>query len=159
MNQDVPGASNNFNKKINPEQFDQVVEAILAGKYSWACVLILRFAGYNPLHYIPYRTYNRLLKDNSQVSRSHSQHNENIKIAKQPSNQSSQRSESHVSPSCLSKIKDLAYLEVVGKQKTEIRGGNMEQWLTTQIHEYQSIKSQLQPESSENVSLQVCELI
>jgi len=49
---------------MNSEQFDQVVEAIIAGKYSWACVLILRFSGYNPLHYIPYRTYNRLVKEN-----------------------------------------------------------------------------------------------
>jgi hypothetical protein len=49
---------------MTTEQFNQVVDAILAGKYSWACVLILRFAGYNPLHYIPYRTYNRLMKEN-----------------------------------------------------------------------------------------------
>lgn len=48
------------------EQFEQVVEAILAGKYSWACVLLLRFSGYNPLHYIPYRTYNRLMKEHNQ---------------------------------------------------------------------------------------------
>ncbi|NJL83445.1 MAG: HetP family heterocyst commitment protein [Chloroflexaceae bacterium] len=53
-----------LSKTMTPEQFDQVVEAILAGKYSWACLLILRFAGYNPLHYIPYRTYNRLMKEN-----------------------------------------------------------------------------------------------
>lgn len=56
-----------FNQKLDKtmteEQFTQVVEAIVSGKYSWACVLILRFAGYNPLHYIPYRTYNRLMKD------------------------------------------------------------------------------------------------
>jgi hypothetical protein len=49
---------------MQPEHFTQVIEAILAGKYSWACVLILRFSGYNPLHYIPYRTYNRIVKDN-----------------------------------------------------------------------------------------------
>jgi hypothetical protein len=49
---------------MSPEQFERIVEAIIAGKYSWACVLILRCAGYNPLHYIPYRTYNRLIKDN-----------------------------------------------------------------------------------------------
>jgi hypothetical protein len=48
--------------EMNIEQFNQIVEAILAGKYSWACVLILRFAGYNPLQYIPYSTYYRLLK-------------------------------------------------------------------------------------------------
>lgn len=52
------------NKVMNPDQFEQVVKAILEGKYSWACVLILRFAGYNPAHYIPYRTYKRLIKSN-----------------------------------------------------------------------------------------------
>jgi hypothetical protein len=49
---------------MNPDQFNQVVTAIIEGKYSWACVLILRFAGYNPAHYIPYRTYKRLIKSN-----------------------------------------------------------------------------------------------
>lgn len=52
---------------MSPEEFTQVVEAILQGKYSWACVLILRSAGYNPLHYIPYRTYKRLLKEHRQA--------------------------------------------------------------------------------------------
>jgi hypothetical protein len=50
-------------RSMQPEKFDQVVEAIASGKYSWACVLMLRFAGYNPLHYIPYSTYNRIVKD------------------------------------------------------------------------------------------------
>ena len=49
---------------MNEEQFCQVIEAILDGKYSWACLLLLRFSGHNPLHYIPYRTYNRLIKEN-----------------------------------------------------------------------------------------------
>jgi hypothetical protein len=48
--------------KISFEEFIQIVEAVLEGRYSWACVLFLRFAGFNPLHYIPYRTYNRLIK-------------------------------------------------------------------------------------------------
>lgn len=143
MNQDICRSSN-LDKKLPPEQFDQVVEAILAGKYSWACVLMLRFAGYNPLHYIPYRTYNRLLKENTHVSRSNQQQNDNIKIASLPSDK---RSESQMTPkSCLSKIKDLAYLEVVGKKKTEIRGGNLEQWLTTQVHEYESTNPEMAPE-------------
>jgi hypothetical protein len=55
---------NEMNRSMTEDQFCQVVDAILKGKYSWACVLILRFAGYNPLHYIPYRTYNRLTKEN-----------------------------------------------------------------------------------------------
>lgn len=43
---------------------EEVIAAILARKYSWACVLILRFHGYDPVDYIPYRTYIRLLKEN-----------------------------------------------------------------------------------------------
>ncbi len=54
-----------MNRTMTEDQFCQVVDAILNGKYSWACLLILQFSGYNPLHYIPYRTYNRLMKDNS----------------------------------------------------------------------------------------------
>ena len=57
-------------KKINTEQIEQIVKAIIAGKYSWACVLILRFSGYNPIDYIPYRTYIRLLKNNCLVDSS-----------------------------------------------------------------------------------------
>ncbi len=51
---------------LDTEQSTAIIEAILAGKYSWACVLMLRSAGHNPLHYIPYRTYNRLLKEEMQ---------------------------------------------------------------------------------------------
>lgn len=54
-----------MNRAMTEDQFCQVVDAILNGKYSWACLLILQFSGYNPLHYIPYRTYNRLMKENS----------------------------------------------------------------------------------------------
>jgi hypothetical protein len=60
-------------KAMTPEQFTQVVEAIVEGKYSWACVLILRFADYNPLHYIPYRTYKRLLKENGRKAKAERQ--------------------------------------------------------------------------------------
>ncbi|OUL37296.1 heterocyst differentiation protein [Nostoc sp. T09] len=129
MNQDIPSISSKLKNSMHPEQFDQVVEAILAGKYSWACVLMLRFAGYNPLHYIPYRTYNRLLKENSLMSRSNHQQNSSMNLSKQSSEK---RSDTNISPSCLSKIKDVAYLEVVGKQKSEIRGSK-EQWLTKQV--------------------------
>jgi hypothetical protein len=155
MNQEISGITSSLDKgTINPEQFDQVVEAILAGKYSWACVLMLRFGGYNPLHYIPYRTYNRLLKENSQVSEPSKLQNEIITIP--PKQSAENRCQGNVSASCLSKIKDLAYLEVVGKQKTEIRGGNLEQWLATQICEYQSVKSELKPKT-QDFFLKVCE--
>ncbi|BAY11196.1 HetP family heterocyst commitment protein [Calothrix sp. NIES-2098] len=128
MNQEIPGISSKLKDSMHPEQFDQVVEAILAGKYSWACVLMLRFAGYNPLHYIPYRTYNRLLKENSLMSRSHSQQNPSMSLTKQSTEK---RTDTNISPNSLSKIKDVTYLEVVSKQKAEIR--NKEQWLTKKV--------------------------
>lgn len=66
MNKQLFSDNTNSDKFLTDEQFDRVVEAILNGKYSWACVLIMRFAGYNPCHYIPYRTYNRLIKSTYQ---------------------------------------------------------------------------------------------
>ena len=134
MNQDIAGISSNLDTTVKAQQFDKVVEAIIAGKYSWACVLMLRFAGYNPLHYIPYRTYNRLLKEN-QTNRIKQQQSENIKMLKDSRP---------------------AYLEVVGKQKTEIRGGSLDQRLGQPINEHQSRKSPLKPENSQDISLKRC---
>ncbi len=52
---------------MNKKEVEEVVKTILARKYSWACVLILRFHGYDPVDYIPYRTYIRLLKENYRI--------------------------------------------------------------------------------------------
>ena len=123
MNQDIAGSGNNLEPKIHPEQLDQVVEAILAGKYSWACVLMLRFVGYNPMHYIPYRTYNRILKENARMSRSNSQNNETLKIA---NSTTEKRSEGNLASNCLSKIKDIAYMEVGGKHHAESHANGRE---------------------------------
>jgi hypothetical protein len=60
----APASFTATSRAMTAEQFDQVVTAIVEGKYSWACVLILRYAGYNPAHYLPYRTYKRLIKEN-----------------------------------------------------------------------------------------------
>ncbi|MFN6515231.1 MAG: HetP family heterocyst commitment protein [Nostoc sp. CreGUA01] len=70
MNYHISSSQNNFQKAMSPEQFEQVIEAITDGRYSWACVLILRFVGYNPLHFIPQRTYSRLIKENNRVPNS-----------------------------------------------------------------------------------------
>lgn len=67
-------------KKINTEQIEQIIKAIIAGKYSWACVLILRFSGYNPIDYIPYRTYIRLLKNNCLSEKSKSKDHEKKEV-------------------------------------------------------------------------------
>ena len=47
----------------NSREVEQVIQAILEGKYSWACVLMLRTMGHNPSEYMPYRTYTRLMKE------------------------------------------------------------------------------------------------
>ncbi|MEB3336722.1 MAG: HetP family heterocyst commitment protein [Leptolyngbyaceae bacterium] len=46
--------------KLSPKELNQILEAILLGQYSAACYLLLRAVGHDPMHYIPYRTYNRL---------------------------------------------------------------------------------------------------
>lgn len=124
MNSPMAYYNTKSDKGMSSEQFTEIVEAILAGKYSWACVLLLRFSGYNPLNYIPYRTYNRLTKENCQVGGvgKHQTH------SLTPSNH---HSESDVTSSqkCSSKISDLAYLEVVGEENTKVQGGNLDYFL------------------------------
>ena len=128
MTHQIPSYNTKLDKAMSQEQLNQIVEAILAGKYSWACVLILRFAGYNPLHYIPYRTYNRLLKDNCQVGRPSANKPDTINNNQKVPNLSNGAS----AKGCLSQINDLAYLEVMGKQQAHVRGGNCAFWFQWQ---------------------------
>jgi hypothetical protein len=104
-------------KAISEEQFNQLIEAILSGKYSWACVLLLRFAGHNPLHYIPYRTYNRIVKENRQTNSLNQYKPNNITVEKQYS-----ESNSLSSRKCLNKVDDLAYLELLEEQHAQVQG-------------------------------------
>ena len=121
MTQRISFSDTRVNKTIHDEQLNQIIEAILAGKYSWACFLLLRCTGYDPLQYIPYRTYNRLVKENCHVGRSSRETTDRVKS----DNQRSEGNNSTSSHGCLSKIKDLGYLEVVGKQKAQVRGGSL----------------------------------
>ena len=102
-----------LNRTMTNEQFNQVVDAILSGKYSWACLLILRFSGYNPLHYIPYRTYNRLMKSNRETIQIPQQ---NAKVSHFPEAKNNQKS---------TQIKDLDLycLEDAGHQSSKVKGG------------------------------------
>jgi hypothetical protein len=54
--------------ELTPEQINQLIQFINEGKYSYACVILLRFFGENPLHYIPQRTYSRLMKEHQKDS-------------------------------------------------------------------------------------------
>lgn len=148
MNHNISGLNGNLGKTMNTEQFEQVVEAIIAGKYSWACVLLLRFAGYNPLHYIPYRTYNRLLKENTQML-SLKADSDDLSM----SDQSAKHRSSIQSQNCLGKIKDLPYLETAGKQKSEIRGGNFEYSLKDKLREHAAMELELISENDSELFL------
>jgi hypothetical protein len=99
-----------IDKAMTPEQFTQVVEAILNGKYSWACLLILQFAGYNPLHYIPYRTYNRLMK-------------ENVPSRKAKHSDGCEAHAKSMPQTCLDQLEDLHHIETLKQTHAEVHGG------------------------------------
>ena len=107
MNQQFSDSHTRIDKIMTDSQFEQIVSAILDGKYSWACVLILRFGGYNPLHYIPYRTYNRLVKNNYKLS-----------------------SKKEIDQKSGPKISDLSYLEKAQEEYSKVNGGNRKTWIT-----------------------------
>lgn len=117
MTQQLHFTNSKFNKPISSEQLNQIVEAILDGKYSWACVLLLRCVGYNPLQYIPYRTYNRLLKENCNIGKP----SRAKTVSLQEATTRSDGTSSHNG----SKITDLAYLEVIDESSNQLRGGNL----------------------------------
>jgi hypothetical protein len=83
MNYRVSSSQTNCENFITAEELNQVIEAIADGRYSWACVLILRFIGYNPLHYIPQRTYSRIMKENSPVVTTSTSHAKSTNKQKQ----------------------------------------------------------------------------
>ncbi|BAY22398.1 heterocyst formation protein HetP-like protein [Calothrix sp. NIES-2100] len=122
MSYQISSPQKNYQKAISPEQLNQVIEAITEGRYSWACVLILRFVGYNPLHFIPQRTYSRLIKENSQPQTTLvSTTSRNLSASLQSSmNSSNQRASTQV----LNKINDLDYMETSDKKQTSLNGGS-----------------------------------
>ncbi|HEY9298504.1 HetP family heterocyst commitment protein [Microcoleus sp. FACHB-68] len=105
-------SNSKVNRTMSAEQLEEIIDSILAGKYSWACVLLLRFAGYNPLHYIPYRTYNRLVKDNSSVSRGNDSNVASIDAAS--------RSTAPCAAISSSRKAKVDYLEVVSSQPAQV---------------------------------------
>lgn len=114
---------------ISTEQFNQIIEAIMDGKYSWACLLLLQCFGYNPLHYIPYRTYNRLIKENRQIT----------KLGRDSQSSETMTDTKH-SPKYISNLTDLAYIEALNETNAKVRGGNLEQWWSEKIREHNSLK-------------------
>jgi hypothetical protein len=80
MNPENIELNTQLGKIFKREEWQQIIKAIVTGKYSWACVLILHFAGYNPIDYIPYRTYMRLLKNNYRLGNVNLQESDNQQL-------------------------------------------------------------------------------
>jgi len=121
MTQQMPFSNAKFNKSLSPDELETIFEAILDGKYSWACALLVRSVGYNPLEYIPYRTYKRLVKENTQVERGNQSKTVGINKASQSI---ATKSDKHSSQKHSSKIIDLGYIEPVSQEKnSQLRGG------------------------------------
>ncbi|MGD1949686.1 MAG: HetP family heterocyst commitment protein [Leptolyngbyaceae cyanobacterium] len=106
---------------MSEEEFSLIIDAILNGKYSWACVLILKNAGYEPGHYIPYRTLNRLIKENGFPSCT------SAPTCQSKSHSRSLNNRSKRSASARS-LRDLTYLELIANESTNIKGGNFAAW-------------------------------
>ncbi len=119
MYQNLNSTDSQLDKTMSDDQFNQIVEAIISGKYSWACLLILRFSGYNPLHYIPYRTYNRLMKVNREQQLESVSNTAIAHQKKSVLSQSKQKSST--------KLRDLCCWEEVDRQSKQVKGGKGEQ--------------------------------
>lgn len=110
----------NMKASMSQEDFELIVDAILNGKYSWACVLILKNAGYEPGHYIPYRTLNRLIKENGFPGC----HTSNVHRSRQSHRATNQRAKCTVTDG----IRDLNFLDVSVNDSKKIKGGNFAAW-------------------------------
>ena len=101
---------------MSQEDLELIIDAILNGKYSWACVLILNNAGYEPGHYIPYRTLNRLIKENG-FPNCHAP-----RASRQP--RANQKTQCAVTKG----IRDLNFLEPSAKDAKKVKGGHFAAW-------------------------------
>nr|WP_255525309.1 HetP family heterocyst commitment protein [Fortiea sp. LEGE XX443] len=119
----MPSSPKNFHSTITQEQLEQVINAISDGRYSWACVLILRFVGYNPLHFIPQRTYSRLMKEHSQFT--------DAKLDSQNKLQATVNSDD--SQAEIQNFNNSNYLEPSDKKQENIQGANVPLYLQSNI--------------------------
>ena len=137
MTYQIPTIKTQREKSLHPEQVEQIINAIREGKYSWACVLLLRFIGHNPQYYIPYRTYNRLKKENALESKP------SLKVVDEDDNSPEHRPSTRKA-SC--KIADLNHLEVVKEKALSVQGGcYLQDWVESEPED--SITDSATPEN------------
>jgi hypothetical protein len=111
--------------QLKSEEMDQILGAIVSGKYSWACALILRFTGHEPLHYLPQRTYTRIMRENW-YSPNHSHKNcppaPVNPYPTWPANQAPQNQSQHNPSHRL--LRDLDYHDRADAQAESVQGGS-----------------------------------
>jgi len=111
-------------KAMTEQQFEEVVSAILDGKYSLACMLILEFAGYNPLYYFPRRTFTRLKKEHKRKDID-STEKANSSFSKQDTlNLPISETSNNRSPK--PKIRDLTYIDRSDSSVQKVQGRGIE---------------------------------
>ncbi|NEP32160.1 MULTISPECIES: HetP family heterocyst commitment protein [Moorena] len=108
-------------KTLDPEKISLIEEAIRDRKYSWACVLMLRYLGLNPLEYIPSRTYCRLRRDNEKMD------------SLNPATTDSLKQDREDAQKCLRNIKDLDYAKPLDSRSQLVQGGSKEQWFNKKL--------------------------
>ncbi|WP_246564061.1 HetP family heterocyst commitment protein [Leptothoe spongobia] len=111
---------------MSEDELAIIIDAILNGKYSWACVLILKNAGYEPGHYIPYRTLNRLIKENGFPNCASSNQGQDRKSHPR---RSTKREANHASAR---RIRDLNYMDLSVNDAKKVKGGHFAAWTNTQ---------------------------
>ena len=97
---------------ISEDKMEIIIDAILEGRYSYACLMTLEATGHEPTQYIPYRTYNRLQKQR-QASYRHDRHD--LPAAHK------------VSP-LRPKISEIDYIEPLQESGETISGGKGGRW-------------------------------
>ncbi|NEO70092.1 HetP family heterocyst commitment protein, partial [Moorena sp. SIO3H5] len=121
-------------KTLDPDKISLIEEAIRDHKYSWACVLMLRCLGLNPLEYIPSRTYCRLRRDNEKMDSLNQATTDSLKQDRE----NAALSNVSVAQKCLRNIKDLDYAKPLDSRSQLVQGGSQEQWFNNKLQKFYS---------------------
>ncbi|WP_206757175.1 hypothetical protein, partial [Chroococcidiopsis sp [FACHB-1243]] len=98
------------------------------------------FLTFNTSDYIPYRTYNRLIKENNQVTKLSRDETDKSNVVEQSSKS---RVDSETSRKYVGSLSDLAYCEAISERQKNERGSKLEWGLLNKIREYSSCQAKL----------------
>jgi hypothetical protein len=71
MIQENFGQNKQLDKILEDSHFQEILKAIILGKYAWACVLFLHFFGCDPLEYMSVEVYDKLVQENNLLAKNH----------------------------------------------------------------------------------------